>query len=203
MGGVDTSDESRFAESAKELRERNGWSQGELARRMVEEGWETYSQMTVSRTEKHERPIRLGEARALARVLGSDVNLMVGYRSPDNEQSAVALLRSVSSDLRRAVDRLFTDQVDAMEQVAKAVAVVADIDEARPLSTPELDQIADRCIDDIRRMVDWVNAMTQNLNDQWRSETPVVDRTTEPDDVFEREVLMLFEVFDGEPEAAS
>lgn len=73
---ADRDAERNFALNVRRRREALGWSQSELARRMADEGWETYNQMTVSRTEKEERSVRLGEARALARVLGQSVEEM-------------------------------------------------------------------------------------------------------------------------------
>lgn len=71
-------DDARFAENVKLERERLGWSQGELARRLREEGGlSNFHQTTVSRVEKGERPVRLAEARAIAQVLGSRVSLLV------------------------------------------------------------------------------------------------------------------------------
>lgn len=70
-------EEARFAESVKQRREAKGWNQTELAKRMVLHGWKNFTQMTISRTEKGERPIRLSEARALAEVLGATVSLMI------------------------------------------------------------------------------------------------------------------------------
>lgn len=69
-------DERQFSKNMQKMRERLGWSQTELARRMVEAGWSNYNQMTVSRTEKGERPIRLSEARALAQIFGDRVEAM-------------------------------------------------------------------------------------------------------------------------------
>lgn len=69
-------DEENFARRMAELRTMLNLSQSELARKMVENGFDTYSQMTVSRTEKGERPVRLNEARALAEILGSSVDSM-------------------------------------------------------------------------------------------------------------------------------
>lgn len=77
-------DELNFARNLAALRERRGLSQSELARRMVERGFDSYSQMTVSRTEKGQRPVRLGEARALAEILGSRVDDMT--RGPATEE---------------------------------------------------------------------------------------------------------------------
>lgn len=73
----DRDDEANFARRMGELRAENGMSQSELARRMVERGFDSYSQMTVSRTEKGERPIRLTEARVIAEILGSTVEEMI------------------------------------------------------------------------------------------------------------------------------
>lgn len=69
-------DEENFARRMAELRTMLNLSQSELARKMVENGFDTYSQMTVSRTEKGERPVRLNEARTLAEILGSSVDSM-------------------------------------------------------------------------------------------------------------------------------
>lgn len=74
---MERDDELNFAGRMVELRAALGMSQSELARRMVERGYESYSQTSVSRTEKGDRPIRLGEARALAEILGSDIESMM------------------------------------------------------------------------------------------------------------------------------
>lgn len=60
--------EAVAAEQITHHRLARGWSQSELARRMSEAGWPNYTQMTVSRTEKGERPIRLDELISYAEV---------------------------------------------------------------------------------------------------------------------------------------
>lgn len=72
-------EETQFRVSVKDLREQRKWSQGELARRMAAEGWTDFHQTTISRIEKGARPVRLGEARTLARLLGADVGLMIRW----------------------------------------------------------------------------------------------------------------------------
>ena len=62
--------EAVASEQIAALRQAHGWSQSELARRMAEAGWPNYTQMTVSRTEKGERPIRLDELASYAEVFG-------------------------------------------------------------------------------------------------------------------------------------
>ncbi|WP_284976081.1 helix-turn-helix transcriptional regulator [Arthrobacter sp. efr-133-TYG-104] len=98
-------DERRFAENMKMARENRGWTQTELARRMVEAGWGNYTQMTVSRTEKYERPLRLGEARALAEVLDSHIEEMI----------LPTTVKEELDDLRSAIESMteFQNGVDA------------------------------------------------------------------------------------------
>lgn len=110
-------DEKRFVENLQAARRRLGWSQGELARRMVAEGWDTYSQMTVSRTEKGERPIRLAEARDLAKVLGTTVDEM-------------------TSDVDATLERL----VQARDRLRAAQA--GSVDAFRALATAESEAAA-------------------------------------------------------------
>ncbi|MCA4132957.1 helix-turn-helix transcriptional regulator [Arthrobacter sp. M4] len=70
-------DEERFRANMKMHRERLGWSQGELSRRLIESGWGIFHQTTVSRIESGERPVKLGEARAIAAMLGVSLEKMM------------------------------------------------------------------------------------------------------------------------------
>ena len=70
-------EDARFAANVKRLRERAGWSQGELARRMVAAGRTGFHQTTISRIEKGERPVRISEAIGLAEVFETKVSNMV------------------------------------------------------------------------------------------------------------------------------
>jgi transcriptional regulator with XRE-family HTH domain len=70
------SDEA-FGANLRALREDNGISQPELARRMVERGW-PWHQSTVYRTESGRQPLKLGEAVDLARILGVTVDRLAG-----------------------------------------------------------------------------------------------------------------------------
>jgi transcriptional regulator with XRE-family HTH domain len=58
-------------------RDRLGWSQGELSRKLLEAGWTIFHQTTVSRIESGERPIKLGEARAIAAILEVPLSKML------------------------------------------------------------------------------------------------------------------------------
>ncbi|WP_307219140.1 helix-turn-helix transcriptional regulator [Microbacterium sp. SORGH_AS_0888] len=117
-------DEANFARNMAVLRERRGMSQSELARRMTERGFDNYSQMTVSRTEKGQRPIRLGEARVLAEVLGSRLEEMT--RGSGIEEM-VRQLTSVADGLAQAM----TDTVHSLSTYGSGVEVAREL-EARP-----------------------------------------------------------------------
>lgn len=75
-----------FGANLRALREDNGMSQPELARRMVERGW-PWHQSTVYRTESGRQPIKLGEAVYLARILGVSVDRLAGV-TPDISEEA-------------------------------------------------------------------------------------------------------------------
>lgn len=81
----------------KRLREESEWSQGEMARRMTELGWKGFHQTTISRIEKGERPVRLGEAQGIAAALNVTVDQMIHAGEdnftggPDLERAAAAV----------------------------------------------------------------------------------------------------------------
>jgi len=74
---------SYIGERLRRKREDLGWSQSELARRMVVAGWSGYSQMAVSRTEANSRTPRLDEAAGLAQLLGVKIDWLA---TGDSEQ---------------------------------------------------------------------------------------------------------------------
>ena len=107
ISGPGAEEEMHFIASVKRIREELGWSQGELAKRMSDSGWEGFHQTTISRIEKGERPVRLGEARGLAKALGALVGQMI---LPDEESKTLR-------DLELSVMRV--------EQAAKDLAYSA------------------------------------------------------------------------------
>lgn len=96
-------DEHNFIENMKSLRESRGWSQTELARMMAGMGWDNYTQMTVSRTEKHERPLRLSEAVAICAVLSTDMRRMT---APPSQLTVVQHLEIGLKELQKSKERL-------------------------------------------------------------------------------------------------
>lgn len=103
VGPLGAEDEERFVASMKRLREENGWSQGEMARRMTDAGWPGFHQTTISRLEKGERPVRLGEARGIAQVLGTLVGQMI---LPTEEARSLRNLELEWQELKSATKNL-------------------------------------------------------------------------------------------------
>lgn len=83
----------RFRRNLKSFREQAGWNQPELARKMVAQGWPTYSQMTVKRTEEGDRAVPLAEAVGLAEVFGVKMDALLLTR--EAEQSFAKVRRSL------------------------------------------------------------------------------------------------------------
>lgn len=93
VSGPGDEDEEAFIRSMKRLREDRGWTQADLARKMTEYGWSGMYQTTISRIEKGERPVRIGEARGLATVFGVTVGMMIAQ--PESSKPVEALKNSV------------------------------------------------------------------------------------------------------------
>lgn len=70
-------EELQFRTDMQRRRTKLGMSQGELARRIQHLGLTEFHQTTVSRIEKGTRPVRLGEAHAIAKALGTSPEIMI------------------------------------------------------------------------------------------------------------------------------
>lgn len=102
-------DDERFATNMKTHRERLNWSQGELARQLQEAGWDQFHQTTISRIEKGERPVRIGESRAIATVLGTLVSVLIAPSEAGQVVDRFAVALSQAEDARRSVRDAATD----------------------------------------------------------------------------------------------
>ncbi len=123
-----------------ELRERRGWTQGELARLLRERGL-NWSQGTLSKVEAGVRPVRLSEVSALSLVLRTKIYDIVNAHLPvqtesDTKQRVRTSLPQVDTTLSRlskVMDQLSESQA-ATEEAYRALrgvsAVFEDILEA-------------------------------------------------------------------------
>jgi transcriptional regulator with XRE-family HTH domain len=83
--------DERFATNIREERERRKLSQGELARRMAERGF-PYYQQTIRRIEEGRRKVSVGEAKALAEILGTTMDRLTW----PGQVAAVAYLMEIA-----------------------------------------------------------------------------------------------------------
>lgn len=101
------------------LREERGWSQAELATAMERGGAGMY-QTTISRIEKGERPVRLGEALGFSRVL--QVPLASLIASPHQTGLFAQLTRAAQQ-----VQRLSMELARNVAETSQARTVLADV----------------------------------------------------------------------------
>ncbi len=125
-------DEARFAENLRHQREARGWSQGDLARRMQEAGWRNFHQTTISRIEKQERPIRLGEAKALAELFHVSLELLL---RPSREAVLARQLAEFTRDVNRQHGGIAdeTARLLGMQAALEILLERADVLEAAPV----------------------------------------------------------------------
>lgn len=121
----DSTAEMAFAENLKTLREDRGLSQGKVAEMMADRGFK-WHQATVYKIENGSRQVQLGEARAVAEILGVPLDRMT-----DGTENIVALSR-----LREEI-RQFKILGNRLEQVYYAYqdaqfALQKKIDETHP-----------------------------------------------------------------------
>lgn len=94
--------ERRFAENLRTAREEKGVSQVKLAQEMALRGW-PWRQQTVTRVESGQRMVRLGEALAVAEILGTNLTHLT---ASTRETTAVTLLAGSTSTAKRAFGQI-------------------------------------------------------------------------------------------------
>lgn len=105
--------EAAFAKNVKAARERRGWSQTELAKRLTARSL-TFHQQQIQRIETGTRPVRLNEAILLAEVLGELFEDMTN--APDH--------RAVRRNLIHAMGRISHLADDLAEYIAEHISDV-------------------------------------------------------------------------------
>lgn len=151
--GRDQLEELQFRESVHKLRTDQRLSQGELARRMVAEGWEHFNQATISRIEKGTRPVRLGEARALARVLQTEVSYMISESPVSQHISEFWELRTAALKYQGRIDAEVRGWSDAVSRL-RYLLTVMDFEKAKSL-LPDDNQLAfEAAVAQVRRMTE-------------------------------------------------
>lgn len=128
MDEPSSEDDRRFLEAMKLVREKEGLNQAELAQRMVDQGFTYFSQTTISRLERGERPLRFGEARALAAILRRKVSELI---EPDAVTAATDRVRAIARSADTAVrdlDRAVEWVLELQDQMRAELAAHPNID---------------------------------------------------------------------------
>lgn len=96
-----------FGEQVKQFRQANGWTQGELARRMTVVGY-TMHQTTVAKVENATRPTNVGEVAALAAIFAVPVSALFGESDtkPLEMANLNATMTAVADELETMAKRL-------------------------------------------------------------------------------------------------
>lgn len=131
--------DERFAANIRETRERLKMSQGELARRMSSGGW-PYYQQTVRRVEEGKRKVSVGEAKALAEILGESVDRLTW---PGREASAAALLDQVTARAESAWEQIGRGTATLRWAQFQLEVSIAEAERARFYGSPKIRQLVD------------------------------------------------------------
>lgn len=159
-------EEANFIANMRRLREEHGWSQGQMAQRMQEAGWTDFHQTTISRMENGSRPVRLGEARGIAGVLGALVGQMI------LDEPAARSLRELELNVQELRARGVAVGTAVWDYLGYRSVVEYGIDQQ-----PELGEDADESIRERQRGVlesarqalsgsytDYIDALEESMN---------------------------------------
>jgi transcriptional regulator with XRE-family HTH domain len=118
----------------RRLRRARGWSQEEVARRMVAIGHEGWHQTTVGRTETARRPLRLNETVDLAGLFGVPVTQLLAPIPVqlDEVNEVIRLTEETLADTREEAEELHTELAAAAAEHTEAEGkyrkVVSDLE---------------------------------------------------------------------------
>lgn len=116
--------EDHFRERVSAGRKACGWSQAELAKLLTSKGIPGIYATTVAKIESGERAVRINEANALADLLGTTVDDLLGRQEPDDGTLAFAMV-NVASYATTALREVIT----AKEAGGTLEAILNDVNE--------------------------------------------------------------------------
>lgn len=114
--------DENFAANIKRFREDRGWSQGTFADKLNQHGLESYHQTTVSRVEKLERPVRIGEAWHICAVLGVTIDRMLSDPQRSDYLDALRVLVRDMDAAYDAIEKAVDEYLNAQTRVKAQVA---------------------------------------------------------------------------------
>lgn len=103
----ESDEDSRTGQNLERLRRSKGWSQSQLAERMVEAGKANYRQTTVSRIERGVQPLRMSDMEALVTVFGADAKAI--WNGPEK---AAKWKRWIDEMIQRDARQLIEEKIE-------------------------------------------------------------------------------------------
>jgi transcriptional regulator with XRE-family HTH domain len=112
----------RFGRRVREERERRGWSQDELAKRLADKGIPVYaSTIAKIESEKKPRPARLGEAAVIADLFEVPVDVLIDRRDPQESLTfALVTLSGYIRDVERQAEQAQRVSANIGQQLEEA-----------------------------------------------------------------------------------
>jgi transcriptional regulator with XRE-family HTH domain len=129
--------DERFATNIREERERQKLSQGELARRMAERGF-PYYQQTIRRIEEGRRKVSVGEAKALAEILGTTMDRLTW---PGQVAAAAHLIGIAIARAQQARDNITRHTTTLLHSRAVLQRLAAQVIERDYLGSDKIREI--------------------------------------------------------------
>lgn len=167
-------EEASFAFAVRRQRTERGWSQGELAERLHMLGHENFHTTTISRIEKNERPVRLGEAYAIAEAFGVPLReLLPRDRAVHTAfQQLEALVRDSETRLFRLNSELQFRQTAAalLSEALEAARRLREIPEGGHQKLSE-SQIAD--LESVARVADNLSIPFEQVAEEFMDGVPL------------------------------
>lgn len=122
--------DQQVAASLRSRRDRLDLSQADVAAAMVAAGWEKFHPQTIHRIENGNRKVTVGEAEALARILGTTLTRLQWAEGEEAAisygEQAIGNLRRAASEVASAVAQLHAAQAGAQVAVRSLRADSSD-----------------------------------------------------------------------------
>ncbi|MCV7173078.1 helix-turn-helix transcriptional regulator [Mycobacterium manitobense] len=96
---------AQFRERLRQSRLDRGWSQADLAKHLADKGFGHIYPTTIAKIENRERTVRIDEAAAIADVLGTSVDALMG-RTIDDDAELTYALRGLTSAAKRSAEQV-------------------------------------------------------------------------------------------------
>jgi transcriptional regulator with XRE-family HTH domain len=114
-----------FARRFRELREIAGVTQLAVAVQMQAAGHPNIHRSTVGKIENADRPVTVGEAVALARIIGVDVAGLLADPDPDSRECQEALAAFAQAERRMAEARVRADHAERIAALERSELGIA------------------------------------------------------------------------------